>query len=57
LLFILAWTLAAQPENDTRRRIAATLFVPDPPPALAPESYGTFEPTPGVIAERISYGT
>jgi dienelactone hydrolase len=53
----MAWTLAAQQADDTRRRIAATLFVPDPPPALAPQSYGTFEPTPGVIAERISYGT
>ena len=40
----LAWMLAAQPE-DTRRRIAATLFVPDPAPALAPISYGSFEPT------------
>ena len=54
-LFVI-WTLAAQPE-DTRRRIADTLFVPDPAPALAPKSYGSFEPTPGVVAERISYGT
>jgi dienelactone hydrolase len=56
LLFCLAWALAAQPE-DTRRRIAATLLVPDPAPALAPVSYGSFEPTPGVVAERITYGT
>src|SRR5436309_11215018 len=56
LLFTLTCTLAAQPD-ETRRRIAATLFVPDSAPALAPVSYGSFEPTPGVVAERISYGT
>ena len=38
-------------------RIKQVLFVPDPPPPLAPVSYGSFEPTPGVIAERISYST
>src|SRR5438067_84337 len=56
LFFSLAWALAAQPE-DLRRRIRDTLFVPDPPPALAPVSYGSFEPTPGVVAERLSYST
>jgi dienelactone hydrolase len=56
LLFTLTWALAAQPEG-TRRKIADTLFVPDPAPALAPVSYGSFQPTRGVIAERISYGT
>jgi dienelactone hydrolase len=54
-LFFLAWALAAQ--QETRRRIESTLFVPDPPPALNPVSYGNFEPTPGVVAERITYGT
>jgi dienelactone hydrolase len=56
LLLSLAWVLAAQPEN-TRRRIATTLFVSDPSPTLAPVSYGSFEPAPGVVAERINYGT
>ena len=56
LLLSLGWVLAAQPEN-TRRRIETALFVPDPAPMLAPVSYGSFEPTPGVVAERISYGT
>jgi dienelactone hydrolase len=56
VLFSLAWALAAQQE-DPRRKIEATLFVPDPPPALAPVSYGSFEPTRGIIAERISYST
>jgi dienelactone hydrolase len=40
-----------------RERIVETLFVPEPPPALSPVSYGAFEPTPGVIAERITYST
>jgi dienelactone hydrolase len=40
-----------------RRRIADTLFVPEPAPALAPVHHGSFEPEPGVVAERISYGT
>jgi len=55
LLLSLALPLVAQHEDT--RRIEATLFVPNPPPALAPMSYGTFEPTPGIVAERITYGT
>jgi len=43
--------------EELRRRIADTLFVPEPQPALSAVHYGNFEPTPGVIAERISYGT
>jgi dienelactone hydrolase len=38
-------------------KIKSTLFVPDPLPALATETYGTFEPAPGVVAERVSYAT
>jgi dienelactone hydrolase len=49
-------TLQAQ-TDEVRRRIADTLFVPDSPPVLAPERHGSFEPAPGVVAERISYGT
>jgi dienelactone hydrolase len=57
LLFLsVAWALQAQPE-ELRRRIAETLFVPEPLPALTPVHYGNFEPMPGVVAERISYGT
>jgi dienelactone hydrolase len=48
---------AQTPADKTRRRIAETLFVPDSPPALAPAKHGSFELIPGVIAERISYGT
>jgi len=43
--------------NEIRRQIRTTLFVPDPAPVLAPRSHGTFEPEPGVIAERVTYGT
>ncbi len=43
--------------QEWRTRIKQVLFVPDPPPPLEPVSYGSFEPTPGVIAERISYST
>lgn len=56
LLFLFAAALAAAPP-DARLRIASTLFVPDPPPALDAVSYGSFEPMPGVTAERIVYGT
>jgi dienelactone hydrolase len=57
LLFLsLACKSWAQPE-ELRRRIATTLFVPEPQPALSPVHYGNFEPMPGVVAERISYGT
>jgi dienelactone hydrolase len=33
------------------------LFIPDPLPAVSPESYGSFAPIPGVVAERVSYRT
>lgn len=57
LLFLsFTWGVWAQAEQ-LRRRIADTLFVPEPLPELTPVQYGTFEPVAGVIAERISYGT
>jgi dienelactone hydrolase len=39
------------------RQIKQALFVPDPLPALAPHSYGSFAAAEGVIAERITYAT
>ncbi|MBM3745297.1 MAG: acetylxylan esterase [Acidobacteria bacterium] len=48
---------AAVDEHAWRRQIKATLFVPDPLPRLAPRTHGRFEPAPGVVAERVSYGT
>ena len=48
----------AKPDRaDERNRIKAALFVPSPLPALEVESYGQFEPAPGVVAERVSYAT
>jgi dienelactone hydrolase len=38
-------------------RIKATLLVPDPLPPLEPTTHGRFQPEPGVVAERVSYGT
>jgi dienelactone hydrolase len=40
-----------------RSEIRSALFVPDPLPELDSESHGQFEPTPGVVAERVSYAT
>ncbi|MGA2268001.1 MAG: glycoside hydrolase family 2 TIM barrel-domain containing protein [Bryobacteraceae bacterium] len=48
---------APNSRDETRRRIKSTLFVPDPLPPLQAESYGQFEPAPGVGAERVSYAT
>lgn len=56
LFLSVSWGSWAQPE-ELRRRIAETLFVPEPPPALTVVQYGSFEPLPGVVAEHISYGT
>jgi len=38
-------------------KIKSTLFVPDPLPALESETHGRFRPAPGVVAERVTYGT
>src|SRR6476646_8822019 len=57
LLFFAGFLASADQPDELRRRIAETLFVPEPQPALAPVHYGSFELAPGVIAERISYGT
>lgn len=43
--------------NLWRKQIRDALFIPDPLPKLASESYGSFTPVPGVIAERVSYRT
>ncbi|MGH9607302.1 MAG: alpha/beta hydrolase family protein [Terracidiphilus sp.] len=40
-----------------RRQMRRTLYIPTPLPALKAKSYGNFSPTPGVIAERVSYAT
>lgn len=48
---------AANPQFQRwRTEIIHTLYVPQNLP-LAPKSYGSFSPTPGVTAERVTYAT
>jgi dienelactone hydrolase len=54
-LLLIQSGLPAQ-EQELRARIKQALFATDPP-ELRPERHGQLEPEPGVIAERISYGT
>ena len=49
----LSWSEA----QNLRSRIKAALFVSGALPPLQPETHGSFEPEPGVVAERISYAT
>jgi dienelactone hydrolase len=46
-----------QQVNLWRKQMRQALFIPDPLPPVKPETYGSFIPTPGVVAERVSYGT
>jgi dienelactone hydrolase len=62
LALILAVLPASGAVNDTQLRqwrseIRNALFVPDPLPELEPASHGSFEPEPGIVAERIMYST
>jgi dienelactone hydrolase len=43
--------------KDVREKIAATLHVPSPLPALESKAYDRFSPAPGVTADRVSYAT
>jgi len=54
--------LATRPATDAqikrwRKQMRNALFIPDPLPKVEPETYGSFTPTPGVLAERVSYRT
>jgi dienelactone hydrolase len=40
-----------------RKQIKQALFIPETLPAVAPHTYGTFTPTEGVTAERVTYST
>lgn len=40
-----------------RAQIRRTLFIPTPLPKLDVKNYGSFSPTPGVIAERVTYAS
>jgi dienelactone hydrolase len=48
---------SAQDFERWRNQIRKALFIGDPLPALRPESYGSFSPASGVIAERVTYST
>jgi acetyl esterase/lipase len=43
--------------NQWRQQIRRALYIPSPLPAPAPESFGSFTPTPGIVAERVTYRT
>jgi dienelactone hydrolase len=43
--------------DQWRSQIRSALFIPDPLPLVEPESYGTFVPVAGIVAERVSYRT
>ena len=40
-----------------RKEIKQALFIPEKLPVLAVQSYGSFSPVEGVVAERVTYGT
>jgi dienelactone hydrolase len=52
-----AQVVSASQVNLWRQQMRRALFIPDPLPPPSPESYGSFSPTPGVIAERVTYRT
>jgi dienelactone hydrolase len=59
LLPLIVTGLAAAPQEEGlwRSTIREALRIPDPLPPLAPRTHGRFEPAPGVMAERVTYGT
>jgi dienelactone hydrolase len=44
-------------EEAWRKEIRRALFVPDMLPALEAKTWSSFSPTPGVVAERVTYST
>ncbi len=57
LLLALVGTPAADKSSAWRAQIRHALYVPDKLPALEPKTWSTFSPTPGVIADRVTYRT
>lgn len=62
-LFALAVVLPASAKasraqvKQWRAEIRHALYIPTPLPSLNTKDYGSFSPEPGVIAERVTYGT
>jgi dienelactone hydrolase len=52
-----AETLTSSQIDAWRAQIRSNFFIPNPLPALAPETHRRFEPAPGVTAEAVSYAT
>jgi dienelactone hydrolase len=50
-------SLPVSQQERWRSQIRATLFIPDPLPALESITHGRFEPDAGVVAERVTYAT
>lgn len=48
---------AAASSDELRSQIRKALFIPDPLPPLEAKLHGQFEPEPGIVAERVTYGT
>jgi hypothetical protein len=40
-----------------RKQIRAALFIPAKAPSIASKNFGSFSPMPGVVANRVTYGT
>ncbi len=52
-----AQTVSHRQLQSWRNRIKQTLGIPQPLPQLEVAKFGTFSPEPGVIAEKVTYGT
>jgi dienelactone hydrolase len=53
----LSATGQAERLNQWRATIRKQLFIPDTLPALNAKTWSTFSPTPGVLADRVTYAT
>lgn len=53
-----AWAGVTQQQVRVwRQEMRGALYIPTPLPALDARNHGSFSPVPGVIAERVTYGT
>ncbi|HEY4048520.1 MAG TPA: acetylxylan esterase [Acidobacteriaceae bacterium] len=58
LIAMAAWGAVTRRQLvEWRQQIRRALFIPETLPTLQPKLYGSFSPLPGVIAERVTYGT
>jgi dienelactone hydrolase len=59
LVFLFATAAAAAADQPAvwRQQIRKALSVPAPLPPLEAKTHSSFEPEPGVVAERVTYGT